>query len=54
MKAKDHLRKGNFSQYNQEKLALVIIKEIRKKYNLTEWNQELEESTGYKVEEIQI
>jgi hypothetical protein len=39
LKAKDYLRRGNFSQYNQEKLALVIIKDIRKKYNLSEWNQ---------------
>ncbi len=37
LKAKEYLRKGNFSQYDQEKLALSIIKETRKKYNLNEW-----------------
>lgn len=41
LKAKDYLRKGNFSQYDQEKLALWIIKDTRKKYNLKEWTPEL-------------
>jgi hypothetical protein len=52
LKAKEYLKKGNFSQYDQEKLALSIIKDTRKKYNLSEWTVELEELTGFKSEEI--
>ena len=52
LKASEYLRKGNFSQYDQEKLALSIIKDIRKKYNLSEWTPELEEMTGFKSEDI--
>lgn len=33
-------------------MALSIVKDIRKKYNLSEWTQELEELTGFKSEEI--
>ncbi len=47
LRAKEFLRKGNFSQYDQEKLALSIIKDTRKKYNLDEWTAELLELTGY-------
>ena len=50
LKAKQILRKGNFSQFDQEKLALSIIKDTRRKYNLDEWTTELEELTGYKSE----
>ena len=50
LKAKEYLRKGNFSQFDQEKLALSIIKDTRKKYNLSEWTSELEELTGFKSE----
>jgi hypothetical protein len=41
LRAKEFLRRGNFSMYDQEKLALVIIKDTRKKYNLSEWTSEL-------------
>lgn len=54
LKAKEYLRKGNFSMMDQEKLALSIIKDTRKKYNLSEWNRELAELTGYKGEEVVV
>lgn len=47
IKAKEYLRRGDFSQWDQEKLALGIIKDTRRKYNLVEWTKEMTELTGY-------
>jgi hypothetical protein len=38
MRAKEFLKKGTFTKYDPELLALGIIKEIRIKYNLKGWN----------------
>lgn len=40
-RAKELLKKGTFTKYEPEKLAISIIKEIRLKYNMQGWNQQL-------------
>lgn len=46
------IRKGVFSNYDPEILALSIIKQIRAKYSLVAWDSNLEEMTGYCSEDI--
>jgi len=46
-RAKEFIKRGTFTRYNQELLALSIIKETRMKYNLEGWNKNLEKITGY-------
>jgi hypothetical protein len=53
LKAKELIRKGTFCKWDQEKLALFVIKDTRKKYNLAEWNSDLEKLTGYSNSSIQ-
>jgi hypothetical protein len=38
MRAREWLKRGAFTRYEPELLALGIIKEIRIKYNLKGWN----------------
>lgn len=52
IKAKEYLKKGNFTRYKPEMLALAIIKETRTKYNIKPWNQCLQDLTGYSLEDI--
>lgn len=54
IKAKEYLRRGDFSQWDQEKLALGIIKDTRRKYNLVEWTKEMTELTGFNGEEVNL
>ena len=51
-RAKEFIKRGTFTRYNQELLALSIIKETRMKYNLEGWNKYLEKITGYSQKEI--
>ena len=52
--ARDFLRKGTFTRFEAELLALSIIKQARSKYGLTAWPRELVELTGKEDEEVQI
>jgi len=40
-RVREFLKKGTFTKYNSENLALSIIKETRLKYNLSGWTEEL-------------
>jgi hypothetical protein len=52
VRARDFLKRGTFTRFNPELLALGIIKEVRQKYNLKGWNTHLEELAGYCEDEI--
>lgn len=41
-RAKEFMKKGTFTRFKPELLALSIIKETRKKYHLTPWNSQLQ------------
>ena len=41
VRAREFLKKGTFTRFNPELLALGIIKEVRQKYNLKGWNSHL-------------
>ena len=53
-RAREFLRRGTFTRYEPEKLALGIIREIRGKYNLKGWCEPLEGLTGFKEEELPL
>ena len=46
--AREFLRRGTFSKYQPELLALSIIKQTRDKYKLAAWPWALEQLTGKK------
>jgi len=46
--AREFLRRGTFSKYHPELLALSIIKQNREKYRLNPWPVALEMLTGKK------
>jgi hypothetical protein len=54
MRKQEFLKKGTFTKYSPDILALSIIKEIRMKYSLVGWTDELAQLTGYNDEDIVV
>ena len=52
--SKEFIRKGNFSKYSPELLALSIIRQAREKLELTPWTAELETLSGKSGEEVPV
>lgn len=46
-KARDYLKTGEFLKWNQEMLALSIVKEIRAKFRLDPWKKQLNIISGF-------